>query len=84
MKPHRFDPLSFVGGISFVAFGLILLFGDVGLEDLRPSHLWPLPVLAVGLLLTLYGVRRLLAGWPGAAAEEAPDPGEEGDPPELL
>ena len=73
MRPHRFDPLSFVGGVSFVAFGLILLVGDVGLQDLRPSNLWPLPVLAIGLLLTLYGMRRLLEQRPKAAAEEAPE-----------
>jgi len=73
MRPHRFDPLSFVGGVSFVAFGLILLVGEVGLQDLRPSSLWPLPVLAIGLLLTLYGVRRLLEQRPKAAVEETPE-----------
>jgi hypothetical protein len=60
MKPHRFDPFSLVLGLATALFGAMLLFGDPDIEDLRPSHLWPFPVLVVGLLCTLYGVRRLM------------------------
>jgi hypothetical protein len=60
MKPHRFDPLSFVLGLSTVVLGALVLWGDLGPDDLRPSRLWPLPVLAVGLLFGLYGLRRLV------------------------
>jgi hypothetical protein len=59
MRPHRFDPLSFVAGVVFVTFAAVLLLGHVRLHDLRPSLLWMWPVLAVGGLLTLYGARRL-------------------------
>jgi hypothetical protein len=60
MKPHRFDPFSLVLGLATAVFGAMLLWGDPDIEDLRPSHLWPFPVLVVGLLCTLYGVRRLM------------------------
>jgi hypothetical protein len=59
MRPHRFDPPSFVTGAVFVLFAAVLLFGHVGLHDLRPTTLWIWPVLAFGGLLTAYGVRRL-------------------------
>lgn len=59
MRPHRFDPLSFVAGAVFFVFATVLLFGHVRLHALRPSVLWIWPVLAFGALLTLYGARRL-------------------------
>lgn len=60
MKLHRFDPFSFVVGLAITVFAGMLLWGDLDVPDLRPSRLWPLPVFAFGLMLTLYGVRRLL------------------------
>lgn len=60
MKPHRFDPFSFVVGLATAVLAIMLLWGDLDVPDLRPSRLWPLPVFAFGLLLTLYGVRRLV------------------------
>lgn len=60
MKLHRFDPFSFVVGLAIAVFAGMLLWGDLDVPDLRPSRLWPLPVFAFGLMLTLYGVRRLL------------------------
>jgi hypothetical protein len=83
MKPHRFDPLSFVAGIVFALLGAILLWGRVDLHDLRPSALWAWPILAAGLLFTLYGGRRLLderaAGQrEGRADGQTVDPDESG------
>ena len=60
MKLHRFDPFSFVVGLAIAIFAGMLLWGDLDVPDLRPSRLWPLPVFAFGLMLTLYGVRRLV------------------------
>ena len=60
MKLHRFDPFSFVVGLATAVLAIMLLWGDLDVPDLRPSRLWPLPVFAFGLLLTLYGVRRLV------------------------
>jgi hypothetical protein len=76
MKFHRFDPLSFVVGLATMVFGGILLWGDLDVPDVRPSHFWPLPVLALGLMLTLYGVRRLVESSPTNAVG-APDEGDE-------
>jgi hypothetical protein len=75
MRPHRFDPLSFVAGAVFVLYAAVLLFGHIRIHDVRPSVLWIWPVLAFGALLTLYGARRL---WEtrepkAVTAEEAPD-----------
>lgn len=60
MKLHRFDPFSFVVGLAIAVFAGMLLWGDLDVPALRPSRLWPLPVFAFGLMLTLYGVRRLV------------------------
>ena len=59
MRPHRFDPLSFVAGGVFLLYAAVLLLGDIRIHDLRPSVLWIWPVLVFGGLLTLYGARRL-------------------------
>jgi hypothetical protein len=74
MRPHRFDPLSFVAGTVFVLYAAVLLVGHVRLHDLRPSVLWIWPVLAFGGLLTLYGARRL---WETREPQEEDAPGEE-------
>jgi hypothetical protein len=75
MNPHRFDPFSFVVGLATAVFAIMLLWGDLDVPDLRPSRLWPLPVFALGLMLTLYGVRRLVESTRGAHTiePEAPD-----------
>lgn len=70
MKPHRFDPFSFVVGLAIAVLGGMLLWGDLDVPDLRPSRLWPLPVFAVGLMFTLYGVRRLVESMREAALAE--------------
>ncbi len=70
MKPHRFDPLSFVAGAVLVVYSAVLLFGHVRLHELRPSVLWIWPVLAFGALLTLYGARRL---WESRESETPTD-----------
>lgn len=74
MKPHRFDPFSLVIGLATAVFGALLLWGDLGVSDLRPSHLWPFPVLVLGLLLTLYGLRRLFESARAAMHAEAAVP----------
>ena len=78
MKLHRFDPFSFVVGLAIAVFAGMLLWGDLDVPDLRPSRLWPLPVFAFGLMLTLYGVRRLVESTRGAgvAADDLTEAGE--------
>jgi hypothetical protein len=72
MKPHRFDPFSFVVGLATAVLGGMLLWGDLDIPDLRPSRVWPLPVFALGLMLTLYGVRRLVESRVNETGEEEP------------
>ncbi len=76
MKPHRFDPFSFVVGLATAVLAIMLLWGDLDVPDLRPSRLWPLPVFAFGLMLTLYGVRRLLESTRHEAVNDTAGPAE--------
>jgi hypothetical protein len=82
VKRHAFDPASFVFGLLFAFLAVFVLSGN-DLADLYPLWVWTLPAMAVGLLVVLYGVRRLL---PSAVTEPAApavaEPGEEdlGDP----
>jgi hypothetical protein len=74
VKRHKVDPVSLVAGLFFAVIGLLFLFTKVEAADLGASWVWPLPVLAVGLLmLTL-----------GDGGE--PEPTQEGEstPPPLL
>lgn len=81
MKRHRFDPFSLVIGLSAAGFGALLLWGHPDLEDLRPGNLWPFPLLALGLLFTLYGVRRLIETTSSERTTSAPGDhgGEDGE-----
>ena len=74
MKRHAFDPISFVFGLVFAFLAVFVLSGST-LADLYPLWVWTLPAMAVGLLVVLYGVRRLLppkspVGEPAAPAVE--------------
>lgn len=60
MKRHAFDPVSFVFGLLFAFLAVFVLSGNT-LGDLYPLWVWTLPVIAMGLLVVLYGVRRLVA-----------------------
>ena len=60
MKRHAFDPASFVLGLLFAFLAVFVLSGN-DLADLYPLWVWTLPAMAVGLLVVLYGVRRLLS-----------------------
>ncbi|MGH2673785.1 MAG: hypothetical protein ACRDHC_12485 [Actinomycetota bacterium] len=60
MKRHGFDPVSFVFGLLFAFLAVFVLSGNT-LADLYPLWNWTLPAMAAGLLVLLYGVRRLVA-----------------------
>lgn len=60
MKPHRFDPISFVLGLMFLVVALAFLGGERSVADIGEVWLWALPVSAVGLLIVAYGLRRAL------------------------
>jgi hypothetical protein len=63
MKRHAFDPVSSVFGLLFAFLAVFVLSGNT-LANLYPLWVWTLPAMAIGLLVVLYGVRRLLSPAP--------------------
>lgn len=74
MMRHRFDPFSFVAGLLFVAFAIYFLSAAHTPADLAAAWLWPVIVLAPGLLLVLYGVRRTIDARRGDDGDQSPLP----------
>ena len=59
MKRHRFDPLSFLLGAALLVVGLpFLLSGDFPV--IRPSRIWPLALIGVGLVLGAWALASVL------------------------
>lgn len=73
MKRHAFDPVSFVFGLLFAFLAVFVMSGNT-LADLYPLWIWTLPAMSVGLLVVLYGVRRL-APAPDESPPAEPDAG---------
>jgi cytochrome c-type biogenesis protein CcmH/NrfF len=71
MERHRFDALSLVFGLLFVAAGLLLLSGGPALSQSLPME-WVGPLVAIGL-----GAVLLLAARP--EREKADDEGVDAD-----
>lgn len=60
MKPHRFDPSSFVLGSLLFAAGVSYLFGQSGAGSANPARLWPPALLLVGLALVGWAISRAI------------------------
>lgn len=58
MRRHPFDPWSFVAGALFLAIALAFLPGHRSVADVSPAWFWTLPLLGLGLLVVLTGIRR--------------------------
>jgi len=71
MNRHELDPLSLVFGLLFALVGGSFLFNKLSVTDVWPVWVWPAPVLALGLLLVLYGGKRVLRGREGEAEFES-------------
>lgn len=57
MKPHRFDPLSFLAGGGFLALGLVFLLAGADVAD-DASWVWPLLLLGLGAAGLVSALRR--------------------------
>ena len=59
MRRHRFDPLSFLLGSALLVVALpFLLSGDFPV--FRPSRIWPLALIGIGLVLGLWALASVL------------------------
>jgi len=69
MKRHRFDPLSFLLGAALLVVGLpFLLTGDFPV--IRPSRIWPLALIGVGLVLGAWALASVFNRTKAAAPAE--------------
>lgn len=60
MKRHRFDPFSFLLGAALLVVALpFLLSGDFPV--IRPSRIWPLAVIGVGVVLGVWALSSVLS-----------------------
>src|SRR5207247_3047931 len=62
VKPHAIDPFSFVFGLLFALMRWFFLTGDRSLADIGSTSVWPVPLLALGLLMVLSAGKRIYSG----------------------
>jgi hypothetical protein len=59
MRRHRFDPLSFLLGAALLVAGLPFLL-SADFPVIRPSRIWPLALIGVGLVLGAWALASVL------------------------
>jgi hypothetical protein len=57
LKRHGLDPISLVFGLLFSLVGLSFVGGNRSAADLSTVWLWAPPVLALGILAVLWGLK---------------------------
>ncbi len=70
MQRHRFDPLSLIPGVVFVAVGIAALSGTIRIQTIAWDWVWPITLLVIGALLVPTGFRSREAA-PDETAERA-------------
>jgi hypothetical protein len=56
MKRHRLDAFSLFFGLLFLLFGIPFLFGAADVSSIHAPGLWPLPLIALGVLVALVAI----------------------------
>lgn len=82
MRRHRLDPFSLVFGTAFTCLGLIFLLSKVDVVRVHAQWTWPLPLVALGLLIIALAARRTEAS-PSSGDEAVTADGEVHLPPEA-
>ncbi len=59
MRRHELDALSLVFGLLFLVVGIVFFVARPDIAEIGPRWIWPVPALALGLLVFLYGVKRI-------------------------
>jgi hypothetical protein len=77
MKRHRLDPFSLVFGICFAALGLGTMIGRWDVTNWKLPWIWPLPLIAIGLLIVVMATRSERAEPPTPPGSSSTDPGTE-------
>ena len=67
MKPHHFDPLSFISGLAMLAFGLLFLIPRLPSDlieyiGLTAAWFWPVVFIAIGAAFLVPAVAKMRKG----------------------
>ena len=57
MRSHELDPLSLVFGLIFALGGLAFLVVDIDVTNLHLDRVWPIAIMAMGLVIVVLSVR---------------------------
>jgi hypothetical protein len=61
MKRHDLDVISLLFGSVFFLLGGVFLVGGTAVPGSHVGALWPIPLIALGLLIALMGARAVAA-----------------------
>lgn len=74
MKRHALDALSLLFGVIFALLGVFVVVTSTGLDELGIGRIWPIPVIALGLVMLL-----LALGWEREPPEPESAPSSQSD-----
>jgi hypothetical protein len=74
VKPHAFDPFSLLLGCAFFVVGAVFAIGGTTVPGSHLGALWPIPLIAVGVVIVFMAGRAALREASGRPPEEQPPP----------